>query len=137
MNIRHYEEVVEKFKTNAPHLAALMEDWRPRGDFGIRVILKDKTQYDYDIHYPAPRIVRDIKLEDAIRIDDTECRKIFAYRVKDAMIRKGHNQASLAEYTGISKATISNYLAGKCSATLPHIRKIAYALGCSVGELID
>lgn len=137
MNIRHYEEVVRKFKEVSPHLAAMMKDWRPRGDFGIRVILEDGAQYDYDLHYPAPRIVRDIRLEDAVHIDDTDCRELFAYRVKDAMIRKGHNQASLAEYTGISRATICNYLNGKCSATLPHIRKIAYALGCTVGELID
>ena len=137
MNIRHYEEVYAKFEEVAPHLARLTQDWRPRGDFGVRVTLVDGTRYDYDIHYPAPRLVRDVSLDDAMNIDEAQCRELFAYRMRDAMIRRGHNQTSLAAYTGISKATISNYLNCKSSATLPHIRRIAHALDCSVGELMD
>lgn len=137
MDIRHYEVVHDKFCESAPHLASMKHDWRPRGDFGIRVILEDGTCYDYDIHYPAPRLVREIVMEDASKINDDDCRDLFAYRLRDAMIRRGHNQATLAEYTGISKATISNYLNCKSSATLPHLRRIAHALDCTISELTE
>ena len=137
MDIRHYQHVHDKFCEAAPHLASIDHDWRPRGDFGIRVTLNDGSRYDYDIHYPAPRLVKDIVMEDASKIDDDYCRELFAYRLRDAMIRRGHNQATLAEYTGISKATISNYLNCKSSATLPHLRRIAHALDCTVSELTE
>ena len=137
MNVKHYKDILKQFEECSPHLAQLKVDWRPRGDCGIRVTLKDGTEYDYDINDPAPRLVKETNWEDAALIDDMKCREVFAYRVRDAMRRRGHNQATLSDYTGISRATISNYLNCKSSATLPHIRKIAYALNCSVGELID
>lgn len=137
MNIKHYEEVYDKFKEAAPHLAKMVEDYRPRGDFGIRVTLSDGNQYDYDVHYPAPRLVKHIVLENASEIDEQQCRELFAYRMQDAMKRRGHNQVSLSEYTGISKATINNYIHAKNTPTLVHMRKIAHALDCTVGELTD
>lgn len=137
MNIKHYEEIYAKFKECSPHLAKLTVDYRPRGDTGIRVTLDDGERYDYDIHYPAPRRVENIRLEDAVKIDDQQCRDVFAYRMKDLMKRRGFNQVLLSEYTGISRATISNYINAKNTPTLIHMRKIAHALDCTIGELTD
>lgn len=137
MNIKHYEEIYSKFESISPHLAVLADDWRPRGDWGIRVTLTDGSQYDYDIYSPAPRPVKNIEWEEAANIDEKQCREMFAYRLRDWMKIRNHTQWTLAKYTGLSRGTINNYIHAKATPSLVAIKKIAQALDCSVTELIE
>lgn len=137
MNIKHYEEVYEKFKEVSPHLAPMVVDYRPRGDWGIRVVLSDGAEYDYDIYSPAPRPVKNKNWNDAVTIDEQTCREAFAYRLQDWMKIRNHTQWTLAEYTGLSRGTINNYIHAKATPSLTAIKKIARALDCSVTELIE
>lgn len=54
-------------------------------------------------------------------------------------IRKktGFSQKQVANAAGISQPTYSNIENGKRNPTLKTLRKIAEALGCSVGEILD
>lgn len=136
MNVKHYQDIYEKFKDVAPHLAPMVDDWRPRGDCGIRITLKDGAQYDYDIYAPAPRPVKEFIWEDGRELDEQQCREAFAYRLQDWMTIRGHTQGTLAEYTGLSKAAINNYLHAKATPSIIAVKKIAHALDCSVTELV-
>ena len=137
MNVKHYEDVYDKFKEVAPHLATMVSDYRPRGDWGIRVTLNDGSQYDYDIYSPAPRPAQNKKWEEAALIDEQQCREAFAYRLRDWMQIRNHTQWTLAEYTGLSRGTINNYIHAKATPSLTALKKIAQALDCSVTELVD
>lgn len=137
MNVKHYEDIFNRFEEASPHLAAMVDDWRPRGDWGIRVTLTDGAKYDYDIYSPAPRPVKNLNWEDANKLDEQQCREAFAYRLKDIMTVRGHTQWTLAEYTGLSRGTINNYIHAKATPSLVAIKKIAQALDCSVTELIE
>lgn len=137
MNTKHYEEVYEKFKKVAPQLASMTVDYRPRGDWGIRVTLTDGAQYDYDIYSPAPRPAQNKNWEDAALIDEQKCREAFAYRLQDWMKVRNHTQWTLAEYTGLSRGIINNYIHAKTTPSLIAIKKLARALDCSVTELIE
>lgn len=137
MNNKHYEEIHAKFEEVSPHLASMEHDWRPRGDWGIRITLKDGAQYDYDIYSAAPRPVIKTKWEDASNLDEQQCRESFAYRLQDWMTVRGHTQGTLAAYTGLSKGVINNYLHAKATPSIVAVKKIAHALDCSVTELIE
>ena len=137
MNIKHYEDIYKRFKEVSPHLAGMVADYRPRGDWGIRVTLTDGARYDYDIYSPAPRPVKDIKWENASELDEQQCRDAFAYRLKDLMASRGHTQWTLSDYTGLSRGTINNYIHGKATPSLIAVKKLAHALDCSVTELVE
>lgn len=57
-------------------------------------------------------------------------------RLKGARERKGLTQQELAERAGVSRPTVTRLEAGM-QANPPTARKIAQALGCEPGDLMD
>lgn len=62
---------------------------------------------------------------------------IFGDNLVDLLKRANMTQQELADETGLSKATISAYIHKRKAPGLKAIINIAYALDCSVDELID
>ena len=61
----------------------------------------------------------------------------FSYRLTGAMQYAGFNQKILARESGLSEASISNYINGTKIPNAKAIVNLAYALECEVEELID
>jgi transcriptional regulator with XRE-family HTH domain len=56
---------------------------------------------------------------------------VFSERLREAMIEAGINQSELAESAGVSKASVSLYLAGKNEPKRRVVEKFAKTLGVS------
>lgn len=135
MNIKHYERIVEQFKMYHPYLADGIDDWEPRGEMGIRVLMTDGTMYDY---HSMSNSIRNIK-ERPMHHDDTynedEWRKVFSDRLTERMCTKCVTQQALADYTGLSKGAINNYVKGNATPSAYALSKLARALDCTVMDL--
>lgn len=137
MNNRHYEDIFEEFKDYHPYLVNDYEDWRPRGDRGVRVIMKNGDKYDYDTITKCVRRVEDHSMFRAEDITEERCRASIAYHLTELMGLRGYTQQTLSEYTGLGKGSIYNYVNGKATPSATALRKMAQALDCSVADLLD
>lgn len=137
MNTRHYEGIFEQFKDYHPYLVDDYADWRPRGDRGVRVIMKNGTMYDFDIITKGVRRVEDHSMQTVEEITEERCRASIAYHLTELMGLKGYTQQTLSEYTGLGKGSIYNYVNGKATPSATALRKMAQALDCSVADLLD
>ena len=62
----------------------------------------------------------------------------FAQNLKQAMIRRNLNQKELANITGLSVSSISQYLSGSTTNVKPqNLYKLAYFLGVTTEDLIN
>lgn len=68
---------------------------------------------------------------------EQEWREQFAENLKERLEEYGYSQRDLADIVGISESAISRYLYGQQVPKATVILNIAYALDCSVDELID
>ena len=137
MDKRHYENIVESFKNDHPYMERDLYDWRPRGDAGVRLVLHDGSEYDYDIVSRGVRRVKKFNISKPEDITDEQCRASIAYHLNEYMTLRGFTQYTLSEYTGLSKASIHNYMLGKATPSATALRKIAHALGCNITDLLD
>lgn len=137
MNNQHYMRILEDFKIYHPYLADGIKDWSPRGEHGIRVTMKNGTKYDYHSMGKTIRDVKDRPMHYDDEYDETEWRLIFADRLVEKMYAKGITQQTLAEYTGLSKGAINNYVKKMSTPSGYALTKLARALDCTIMELID
>lgn len=70
-------------------------------------------------------------------MSENEWLDIFSQNLEDIMEEKGYTQQNLADDTGLSKASISNYVNGKQMPTIKAIISMAYVLDLSIDEFID
>jgi transcriptional regulator with XRE-family HTH domain len=68
---------------------------------------------------------------------ESEWLNIFSNNLADMLSEAGMTQRDLADETGLSEGTISYYINGRKMPGIKAIINIAYALNCSVDELID
>lgn len=68
---------------------------------------------------------------------EAEWLDIFSANLIDMLNEQGYSQEELAYETNLSQGTISKYINKKQMPSLKAITNIAYALDCSVDELID
>lgn len=137
MNMQWYENIFDDFKTYWSFESVNVKDYRPRGDRGIRIEMKDGRQLDYDSVTHSIRPVKDYTANAITEITDERCRESFSYRLMELMNMRGFTQQTLAEYTGISKGAINKYLNKNATPSMTALRKISYALQCSLDELLD
>lgn len=137
MNTQYYEEIFEEFAANHPYLVNDVDNYRPRGDRGIRLIMKNGMKYDFDNVTKGVRIVEDHGMFNAKDITEERCRASISYHLNEMMGVRGHTQQTLAEYTGLGKGSIYNYINGKATPSATALRKLAQALDCSIADLLD
>lgn len=68
---------------------------------------------------------------------EAEWLNIFSDNLIDMLNEYGYSQEELAYETNLSQGTISKYINKKQMPSLKAIINIAYALDCSIDELID
>lgn len=68
---------------------------------------------------------------------EAEWLDIFSDNLIDILNEQGYSQEELAYETNLSQSTISKYINKKQMPSLKAIINIAYALDCSIDELID
>lgn len=62
---------------------------------------------------------------------------IFGVNLMEMLHENGMTQRDLADDTGLSEGTISNYIRGRQLPGVKAIVNIANALNCSIDDLID
>lgn len=137
MNNRYYENIFASFLDYHPYMEKELEDWRPRGEWGIRATLKDGSEYDYNISTNTIRRVVDHSMPTIEDVTEERCRASIAYHLMELMAVKGFSQNTLAEYTGLGRGSINNYINGKATPSATALVKIARVLDCNVEDLID
>lgn len=61
----------------------------------------------------------------------------FGAALRTIRQERGLSQLALAAETEMAPRHLSDYERGKCEPTVPTIRKLAQALGCDAGRLLD
>lgn len=135
MNTSYYEDIFEDFKRRCSWVINEIDRWFPRGPHGISVILRNGERVDYNMVNQTMRFYG--KLDESGDISDMQCRADFALKLRDHMDRLGFTHDTLAKYSGISVGSINAYMTKRSTPSLTNVRKLARALGCPVGELID
>ena len=70
-------------------------------------------------------------------MSEVEWIDIFADNLAEMLMEARMTQRELADETGLSESTISRYLHKQAIPSLKAIVNIAYALDCSMDDLID
>ena len=137
LNIKYYENIFEEFRRFHPYIADDVVDYRPKGEYGLRLELRTGTKYDYSSTTRTIRRVDDRPAYDDNEFDEEQWRLIFSDRLNELMGLRGYSQNTLAENTGLGKGSINNYVNGRATPSGYALAKIAHALDCTVAELTD
>lgn len=137
MDERYYENIFQSFLDNHPYMEKELKKWRPRGEWGIRVTLMDDSEYDYDMITNGIRRVVDHRMTNMEDITEERCRASISYHLIELMTLRGFSQNILADYTGLSKGAINNYIKGTATPSATALRKLARALDCNITDLLD
>lgn len=121
----------EKFKEYNPILAGRVVEYERAGSNSIKLTLRDGAVLLY--HYLMNSYRRLVEYE----FTEEGCRTEVSYRLAELMADNGVDQKELAEISGLSEATISNYINRKTTPNLHAARVLARALNCSVNDLLD
>lgn len=137
IDTKYYENKFDELKLYHPYLIDHISNVRPRGDKGIRVTLDDGTQYDFGSMGSGIRRVISHEIDKVEDISEERFREVFVYNLTELMEARGFNQQTLAEYSGLSKGAINNYLNKKATPSFTAVQRIARALNCSINELAE
>ena len=129
-----YDVLLDELELHFPELAKNAVNWYPSGRHEITVKLNDGQLFTYNSTLKGVRFIR--RSEDK-GLSESELRDEFRDRLYKTMLSKGISQLELAEMTGISNVTISNYFNGKSIPSLYNVSLLARALECSISELTD
>ena len=104
MKEKHYKYVYEGFKTNHHYSDEDVEDWWPIGANSIIVQMRDGTKLEY--HH----MLKTLRQVPEYNGSEEEWRREFSRRLSFEMYERGFDQTYLAEKSGISQVSISNYI---------------------------
>lgn len=137
MNTKYYDDIFEEFKTHHPYMVDNILDYEPRGEFGVRIIGKDGVKYDYHATSKTVRRVDARPVHDFDDLTEERWRSLFSDRLNELMGVQGYSQQTLADYTGLGKGTINNYVNKKATPSAYALSRIARVLNCSVQDLTE
>lgn len=137
MDTKHYEHIYDEFRSQHPYMSEDIVDYGPRGELGIRLKAKDGTRYDYHSTSKTVRRVDDRSIHNFDDFTEEAWRSLFSDRLNELMGIKGYSQQILADYTGLGKGTINNYVNKKATPSAYALSKIARVLNCSIMDLVD
>lgn len=137
MNTKHYDDIFKEFKMQHPYMVNDIVDYGPRGELGIRLVGKDGTRYDYHATSKSVRRVEDRPVYNFEDLTEDLWRSLFSDRLNEMMGVKGYSQQTLADYTGLGKGTINNYVNKKATPSGYALARLARVLNCSVMDLVE
>lgn len=140
-----WKKLYDEFKATYPKLAReQVVHWEPFGQMEILIILKDGTRMVYNYLQKRSRFIYVPRIEpiekDEVQFNfksEDECLADFSERLGLIMKDRKMSQKRLAEYTGISRQAINNYLNGKRMPSAYILGKIATVLECSIFDLTN
>lgn len=130
MKEKHFDYVYEGFKKDHHYSDDDIEDWWPIGANAIIAVLKDGTKLEY--HH----MLRTIRKVPTYTGSEEEWRREFSRRLSFEMYERGFDQTYLAEKSGISQVSISNYIKRKTTPSAYAVDRMARALGCYMDDLL-
>ena len=125
------EYLYKNFSMLYPDIAKDVIHIQEGNDFDLYMELKDGSKVAF---YDSDETLRYLP-KDESSLTEEECRKEFGIRLSRLMRRKGIMQSELSELTGITQASISQYINGRKSPSFYTVDKIARALDCSIEDL--
>ena len=63
--------------------------------------------------------------------------EIISLNIKLEIERSGKSKTEIARAIGVSNATVSQYLSGRCQPTLSTLSKLCVFLDCSADEILN
>lgn len=126
------EEMLKNFRLYFPLIAEDMVDAKIVEDQKILCTLKDGHAVYFDNLYKSIHNVRPTK-----EYTDAEWQKEVGLRIWRKMDLAHMTQTELAAKTGLSNATISNYLHGVVAPSYRAMHKIAKTLKCSMDDFAN
>lgn len=128
---------LEVFKLHCREVKNAVRVFRTKNDCLVAE-LPDGSAILYDLILDGIRSAMnlDILLRPKTPNNENDFRKYLARKIYREMLRRGYDQLSLSEITGISEATISRYINGTSMPTMYKMTLIASALDCTVDDLI-
>ena len=130
MKEKHYKYVYEGFKMNHHYKESEIEDWWPIGANSIIVQMRDGTKLEY--HH----MLKTLREVPEYNGSEEEWRREFSRRLSFEMYERGFDQTYLAEKSGISQVSISNYIKRKTTPSAYAVDRMARALGCYMDDLL-
>ena len=130
MKEKHYKYVYEGFKMNNHYEESEIEDWWPIGANSIIVQMRDGTTLEY--HH----MLKTLRQVPEYNGSEEEWRREFSRRLSFEMYERGFDQTYLAEKSGISQVSISNYIKRKTTPSAYAVDRMARALGCYMDDLL-
>ena len=125
------EVYIRNFGLYYPALAKRAVSYANIGRFRLLVELDDGTRGEYS------ELSNTFKTFVPFDGSEESWKREFRHRLVTLMDEYPHDQTSLAEASGISQQSISNYMWGKTIPSGYAIAKLAKALNCSVSDLTD
>lgn len=126
--------VYDNFAQLYPSMASDVLSWYPSGQLEITLKMKDGSKYIYDLMMHGTRCVYSPD-DDHDEPTEIEWRREFSYQLEKKIREFGMSQKMLAEFSGVSRSMIANYINCKSTPSCYTLRKLAKALRCSVSEL--
>lgn len=133
--MNYWVPVYEDFLTWHGDYRGKVIDYYPNGRNELVLRLIDGTAIKFDWTTNRIRPVRPSDFEE--RNTDEAWKKGFSERLFRRMRKTLITQDELSRRTGISQVTISNYVKAKVMPSAANITRLAYALNCSVLELME
>lgn len=139
MKNEDYIDIYEDFKRMCPWYAAHSINWEPIDLLKILVELDNGEAVVYDGLFRTYRLYRSSAavFEPVCPSREDQWRKEFSNRLYRQMALSGHTQDSLAYAAGISLGSVNRYLNQASTPNAWNIVRLARALDCDVGYLID
>lgn len=130
MSQSRIDDIISNFKIYFPSIAAQMVSGYLTDDNSLVAELKDGSKVIFNDKLCSVRNV--------IEYQGTEedWKREFANRLATVMEEKGFDQSYLAEVSGISQVSISNYIQRKVIPSGYIVDKLARALDCHITDLI-
>lgn len=130
-----WDVVFESLENNYPDIIYEIVDWYPSGYQEITIKDQNGVKKTYNWITGKLRVIYDPSND--CSLSEEEWRKVFSSRLYNRLITLGMSQETLSEITGISQVTLSKYINGKATPSTYNSRKLAEALKCPIGELVE
>lgn len=127
--------VFESLENDYPDIIDAIVDWYPSGYQEITVKDRNGVKRTYNWITGNLRVTYDPSY--TCTVSEEEWRKVFSDRLHNRLITLGMSQETLSEITGISQVTLSKYFNGKATPSTYNSKKLAEALKCPIGELVE
>lgn len=131
-------DILEDFKINCPWAVNMIITWRQVNYMELIVELSDGTAILYDGILKTFRRARSIdRLIDSLHPkDEVGWRREFSLRLWRLMADRGMTQRNLADISGLSQASIAQYLNCNVMPSAFNVTRIADALDCTRKEIL-